>query len=426
MRNRAILRLLLLAALLIVALAGCASQTKDSWPESLAHNAGGEEESDGIGGTGLQPEEGDGLGGTGIIGPITGFGSIIVNGMHIDYPPDVVIGLNGEPASTQALKMGRIVEVRAFPVTGELVAHQIEVLDAVIGPVEAVNRQDGSLRVLGQTVYLDRETVLASGLDIQNLRPGELLRVSGLHLADGALVATRIEPAEAGAGWFVTGLVRDLAEDGFSIGGLQVRRGTAWPDKLRDGRLVLVRGEQVDGRFLGKKLLVKPDTPFNGMVERLVIQGYPRPATHAGALRIGNLQMDMPADSAVKESNLRMPLIHQRIQLTVHIARNGSVHAGRMVAIRPAPAAAIGRLLPSIKRPAAPSPSPSLKWDRTPDQGVPKPPPLSDRLIRPPSAPIRRPAPLRAPSDPRQLPELRPPPINSRPPTSVVRPAISS
>jgi len=439
MRSRVIMLLLLLAALLpIMAMVGCSSQTRESWPEhhaALAHHAGGEDESDGVGGTGLQPEgdgiggtgilaEGDGLGGTGIIGPISGFGSIIVNGLHISYPPDVAIGLNGQPASIQALKIGRVVEVHALPATDGLAARHIEVLDAVIGPVEAINQQDGSLRLLGQTVYLDSETVLPSGLDIQQtlkkLRPGQLLRVSGLHLADGSLVATRMEPADPGATWLVTGLVRNLTADGFSIGGLQIKRSTAWPDKLRNGRLAVVQGEQVDGHFLGKTLLLKPEIPFNGRVERLVIQGYPRPATDAGTLRIGNLQMDMPAESAAKEIDLRTPLTHQRIQLTAQIGRNGEAHAKRITTIRPAPAAAIGRLPPPVK--PHPTPRPRLKWNRTPDQILPK-PSLTDRLIQAPRPPIRQLVPLNPPSKPKRLPDLRPlsPP---RLPAPVVHPTV--
>ena len=431
MSSRTIMRWLLLAALLpIMALVACTYQAKDSAPSSsvsLVRNIGGEDESDGIGGTGLQSEgdgiggtgmlaEGDGIGGTGIIGPISGFGSIIVNGMHVDYSPEMPIILNGEPASTAELKIGRVVEVHARPAAGELSAHSIAVLDAVVGPVEVINKQDGSVRILGQRVYLDRETVLFSNLDLpgvlKSLKLGDLLRVSGLHLANGSLVATRMEPAEPGADWFVMGLVSGLTTDSFAIGGLQIKRDAVWPDGLQNGRLVQVRGEQVDGRFLGQDLRLKPDVPFSGRVERLVVQGYPRPAKRSGLLRMGNLQMDMPAGSAVKGANLRGSLIHQRIELTAYIGRRGGVRAEKIVTIRLAPAAAIGRLFPSVKLPTLPNRD--LKWNRTPDQGVPK-PPLSGRPIklqRPPLYPrIRRPI------------RLKPLP-RSRPPLSVVRPAI--
>src|SRR4051812_13043523 len=43
---------------------------------------------DGLGGTGIKTannNRGDGLGGTGIVGTITGFGSIIVNGLELEF-----------------------------------------------------------------------------------------------------------------------------------------------------------------------------------------------------------------------------------------------------------------------------------------------------------------------------------------------------
>lgn len=432
--------LLLIMLLPVMVLVGCTSQTKSNLPESnrsLAHNAGGEDESDGIGGTGLQSEgdglggtgmlaESDGIGGTGIIGPISGFGSIIVNGMHIDYPPEMPITLNGERASTEELKIGRVVEVHARSAVSGLAAHTITIMDAVVGPIEAINRADGTLRVLGQTVYLDRETVLFSNLDIpgtlKSLKRGDLLRVSGLHLASGSLVATRVELAKPDARWFVTGRVRELTTEGFSIGGLRVKRDAEWPGGLQDGRLAQVQGEQVGDHFLGQNLLVKPDTPFNGMVERLVIQGYPRPATHAGALRIGNLQMDMPADSAVKENNLRMPLIHQRIQLTAHIGSNGVAHAEQVVAIRSVPSAAVSRLRPDTKLPSMPRRD--FEWNRTPNQSVPK-SSVRVRPVRPKDSSINRsvrPTPstgMRFPKPPQTAkpPGIRPIPNLNRPVT---------
>jgi len=428
MKNRTVMRWLLLAVLLpAMTLVACTYQAKDNVSESnatLAHNAGGDDESDGIGGTGLQPEgdgiggtgmlaEGDGLGGTGIIGPISGFGSIVVNGIHIDYPADMVIGLNGQTASTKELKIGRVVEVHASSATGRLAARSIEVLDAVIGPVEAINRQDGSVRVLGQQVYLDSQTVLFSNLDIQgvlkSLKPGDLLRVSGLHLANGSLVATRMEPADPGVAWFVTGVVRGLDTDGFSIGGLQVKRGAVWPKGLRNGSSARVRGERVDGRFLAQELSLRADVPFDGMVERLVIQGYPRPATHPDALRIGNLQVEMPTDAATKDTNLRTPLTLQRIQLTARIERNGDIRAERITTIRLAPAAVMGGPLPLGNQPSIPKRE--IKWNQTPEKSFPKPPVLD--------SPIRRQRPLPRPSIKRQIRLERP--VSVRRPMALIR-----
>lgn len=406
-RTESPLRRLFLAALLsVLGLAACAHQAKDVPPGGLAgndagglvHNAGGEDEADGPGGTGMQAggdgiggtgmrAEGDGFGGTGIVGPISGFGSIIVNGVHIHYPSGMLIGLNGQPASTDELKIGRVVEVRAAAADGGLAARHIEVLDAVVGPVEVINEQDGSLRVLGQTVYLDEDTVLASGLDAQGalkaVRPGDLLRVSGLHLENGSVAATRVEPAQPDAAWLVAGPVKDLGPEGFSIGGLRIKRGDARAEGLRNGSPVLVRGRRVEGGFLARKLLVRPDIPFNGMVERLVIQGYPAVVKGARALRIGRLRVEMPADTAAPRTpDANGPggaLARRRIQLTARIDRSGHARAERVI-ILPRPAG---------RRPSIPLPRREIQWNRTPRESRPG-PPLSERPVEP-----RRPLPQR-------------------------------
>src|SRR5216684_2890713 len=49
-----------------------------------------------------------GIGGTGIVGVIQRFGSIFVNGERISYAPNVVVRIDGEPASAMALKIGHL------------------------------------------------------------------------------------------------------------------------------------------------------------------------------------------------------------------------------------------------------------------------------------------------------------------------------
>ncbi len=385
--STAVRRLLLGILLSAVALTGCSPPPKGAGPAGhppLQSSLGGDED--------------DGIGGTGIIGPISGFGSLIVNGLRIHYPSNMAtIHLNGRPASTAALKIGRMVEILALPHRDGLMAHRIEVRDAVIGPVEAIDRTEQRLRILGQTIYLEPETILPSGQGLQTtlerLQPGTPLRISGLPLADGTLVATRMEPAAAGSHWLVSGRVKALTADHFTIGGLRIQRDAQWPDTLQNGRFVLVRGRESGGRFLGKQLQIRPDAPFGSGVKRLVIQGYPRPAARSGAWRIGSLQIDMPAQEQA--------MLHQRIQLTARIRDGGRLHAERVIPLRPAPAAAAKRLLPPA-RPAAPV---ILKWDRTPEPSVPGPAP-TDRLIQPLPPPITP----RKPLKPRPRPETRPAP----------------
>lgn len=64
----------------------------------------------GIGGTGIKPESGgiggtgiqaNGIGGTGIVGVITGFGSICVNNLEVNYFSNTPVDLDGKKSAAR-------------------------------------------------------------------------------------------------------------------------------------------------------------------------------------------------------------------------------------------------------------------------------------------------------------------------------------
>ncbi|RMH21766.1 MAG: hypothetical protein D6698_02195 [Gammaproteobacteria bacterium] len=148
----------------------------------------------GFGGTGKQvaslPEEGEsGFGGTGLIGTISEFGSIWVNGVEVDYPEDVRIVSNlGGPAR---LQLGQLVyletdsderSARGLPVTREIHIHY-----SLSGKIQAVEGE--RLRIHGQWVNFDRQTLRDEGLRIQ---PGAFVAISGIETQPGQWQASRI------------------------------------------------------------------------------------------------------------------------------------------------------------------------------------------------------------------------------------------
>jgi hypothetical protein len=148
----------------------------------------------GIGGTGISADVD-----LGIVGLITGFASICVNGVEVSYDTQTQVTVNGVPASTEALAVGQVVAVRAHGNSLLARAHSIAVLDAVIGPIGAFDRSANALEVRGQQVRLTASTIVGPG--VREAREGESVRVSGLRAADGSIAATRIERAPAGATW---------------------------------------------------------------------------------------------------------------------------------------------------------------------------------------------------------------------------------
>jgi len=136
-------------------------------------------------------------------GPITGFGSVIVNG--ITYNTDsATFTRDDNPSSQGEFKVGETVIVQGTidDNNTNAVASTVELNEIVKGPVSALN-SEGRLSVLGQTVQLGANTSIddSCGVTLDNI--GGLLtvfavEVSGTADANGIIDATRIECKTAG------------------------------------------------------------------------------------------------------------------------------------------------------------------------------------------------------------------------------------
>ncbi|MGB5210911.1 MAG: DUF5666 domain-containing protein [Gammaproteobacteria bacterium] len=194
------------------------------------------------------------------VGPIDGFGSVIVNGVRFDTS-EATFTVNGSVGSQSDLSVGQVVVVvGTFDEDGlNGVAERVEFDDAVKGPIEAgsIDIGTGLFRVLGQTVKVTNATIFDD--DIQppgfaGLADGDLVEVSGLPDASGQIVATRIEAEDPGSAFEVTGLVSglDAAASTFRINSLTVDFSAAQLDdfpggQIGDGDLVEAEGSQLGG-----------------------------------------------------------------------------------------------------------------------------------------------------------------------------------
>jgi len=142
-------------------------------------------------------------GGTGAValGPITGFGSIIVNGVRFDESAAVVEDEDGVPLTRDRLQLGVTTQIdastpQAGPAGLQAAASSVRISSELVGPVAAVDPAAGSLTVLGQTVLVTPATVfdatLAGGL--ATLQAGTTVEVYGRYdAANLRYTATRIE-----------------------------------------------------------------------------------------------------------------------------------------------------------------------------------------------------------------------------------------
>ncbi len=136
---------------------------------------------------------------------------------------------DGEEASVMALQPGDAFTAEQDIAAGKAARQRIrlrgiDVRHAVRGPVEALNVDQSSLSVLGQTVLVDALTHLYdenadesySTMTLADLQPGDAVEVSGERQADGQIQATRIERErgdfDADAQVQIRGVVADLDE----------------------------------------------------------------------------------------------------------------------------------------------------------------------------------------------------------------------
>lgn len=220
----------------------------------------------GLGGTGIDP---GGIGGTGIVGVITGFASICVNGIEVHFDDTTPVSIAGEPAPARQLAVGQSVVVQARGQGDEVAAARIAVLPLAVGPISALDAVAGQLQLLGQTVAVgDRRQLVG-------LQPGDWVRVSGLRRAQGQIAATRVEAVAVQPLAQLTGVVEQDTDRLTRLSGVSVRIGAALrPAGMAPGRELTVAGHW-DGQTLQAQRVVS-DPTRQGIVgaSRVVLEGY--------------------------------------------------------------------------------------------------------------------------------------------------------
>ena len=144
---------------------------------------------DGLGGTGIKTAQlaprGDGIGGTGVLGTISGFGSIIVNGLELEFNTSTSIATDGRPTSLQDLRIGQVVQGVARERDGKLTLDSVDIQHTVSGPITQIDHATQTMTVLGQRIKLNLGGDRAAISAFKTLQAGDAVSVSGLRLSDG-------------------------------------------------------------------------------------------------------------------------------------------------------------------------------------------------------------------------------------------------
>lgn len=280
--------------------------------------------SPGIGGTGQVAGRSPGIGGTGIVGTITGFGSILVNGFEVEYAPDLPVTFKDRRLRPDALRIGQVVAIEAEGSGEHMRARALAVRHEVAGPIERIDPARRIAVVFGQRIEIP-EGIISAGngarvVKFSSLAVGDHIDVSGLRRANGVIAASRIDKTGPGAATVLRGRVTASGQGGFSVNGLRIDVPLAnRPRSLTSGQDVEIIGTAVGGRLRARRINQLARRPFAGRVRNLSVEGYVRRAV-SGGVALGRV----PITQLPARANLRAG---QRIIL------NGSLDArGRFAA----------------------------------------------------------------------------------------------
>jgi hypothetical protein len=180
----------IITLLLIISVAACVS----GQPNLIAAND--EDKDIGLGGTGMaantgSDQTGSGLGGTGIVGQITGYGSVFVNGIEVEYDNDTAFTINGETAAAQPLEIGDVVEILTIDAKPYTQAQVINLRHEIIGKVDSVEPHTYSFTIDGQSIVqsIDKPAFPEVGTTVA---------VAGFRIDVQTILSTRVTPALPG------------------------------------------------------------------------------------------------------------------------------------------------------------------------------------------------------------------------------------
>lgn len=262
----------------------------------------------GVGGTGVTAGR-PGLGGTGIVGVITGFASICVNGLEVKFDAATPVSDNGQPASSRELAVGQVVAVRAAGDGSELTASNISVIHAAVGPVEAFNPDTGEFRILGQRAWAPDPAALS------NLQQGSWVRVSGHRLAQGDIVASRIESIAPQEFAQLSGMVSKRRGAMFEVDGTPVRFDAPHMGAgMSVGREVVVSGTWLGGVLQAQR--VQADLTRGGLAEvtNVVLEGFVR-SVSSSQIDIGRGPLMLSPEVQIVGGSAAQLKVNERVQI---------------------------------------------------------------------------------------------------------------
>jgi hypothetical protein len=288
------------------------------------------------------------------VGPITGFGSVFVNGVEY-VTSNAQILIDQQPGTEAQLHAGQVVTIKgsvnADGVTGT--ATEVSFGGDVQGPVTQIDLTTNTLVVLGQTVRITGSTLFDDSLqpaDLTSLQTGSLVEVSGFSNGAGEIVASRVDLKPAGSNLQVKGVIQalDPAAHTFRINALTVDYSTSSTmPTLANGSVVEVQGTTLTST--GTLVAARVDVPQGlgtTLNQRLDIEGIITTFT-------SSMNFALQGQSVTTDANTQLVLHGVTLGLDVEVDVQGTVNAsGTLVAkkveVRPQSLSLVRGLVDSV------------------------------------------------------------------------------
>lgn len=292
------------------------------------------------------------------VGTVTGFGSIIVNG--VTYNTDnATFTIDGNPGTQSDLNVGDVVVVTGtIDSSGNATATSVVFDDLVEGAISSIDLVGETLTVLGQVVRVGPETSFDDSVpqgSLAGLQIGNIIEVTGFRNAVGEIEATRIELEGPGGDSEVTGIVTNLdtAANTFAIAGLTVDYSAAQLEDfpaagIAEGDLVEAEGMETPGGVLQATTVEFKDDDFdNDDGDELEVEGFITRFVSATDFDVGAVTVTTNGATVFEGGSASDLGLNIKVEVEGEFDANGILVADK-VDIRRAQAVRISALVDSV------------------------------------------------------------------------------
>lgn len=224
-----------------------------------------------------RPLEG-GIGGTGIVGLVTDFGSLIVNGLRIETDRRTQFSNSTGSVYEAAVGLGDSLTIEAETRQGRLIARRVHINHPLVGRIQAIAGDGALLMVNGVQVLVEPQ---ARG----RVFPGDRVRISGVWRANQVIASQIIltdDPVDVIAGEVA------VRSNQRAIGTIPIRTGPLGTG-LEDAEFATILGQFNGTAFNANHITPNRFTGAAGPLKRLSIDGYLDPAQTAPGYKLAGL-----------------------------------------------------------------------------------------------------------------------------------------